>query len=131
MIIEISKYVIIFFGIFIIFIGFVMLFNPNKAKNTLRKAGSTNFINYSEITIRLIPAMALIVYANTSKFPESFKIFGWIMLITSIVLYAIPRKTHHKFSMKSADYLKPIYFQLISTFAFLFGGLILFNVNWI
>ena len=131
MIIEISKYVIIIFGIFIIFIGFVMLINPNKARNTLRKAGSTNFINYSEITIRLIPAIALIVYSDASKFPEPFNIFGWIMLITSVVLYAIPRKIHHRFSMKSADYLKPIYFQLLSTFAFLFGGLILFNVNWI
>lgn len=130
MIIEISKYVILIFGIFIIFMGFVMLFNPNKARNTLRKAGSTNFINYSEITIRLIPAIALILYADFSKFPESFKIFGWIMLITSIVLYAVPRKIHHKFSMKSADYLKPIYFQLISPFAFLFGGLILYTVNW-
>lgn len=131
MIIEISKYVILIFGIFIIFMGFVMLFNPNKARNTLREAGSTNFINYSEITIRLIPAIALILYADFSKFPESFKIFGWIMLITSGVLYAVPRKIHHKFSMKSADYLKPIYFQLISPFAFLFGGLILYTVNWI
>jgi len=131
MIIEISKYVILVFGTFIIFIGFVMFINPNKARNTLRKAGSSNLINYSEITIRLIPAIALIVYSDSSIFPEAFKIFGWIMLITSVVLYAVPRKIHHKFSMKSADYLKPIYFQLISPFAFLLGGLILYNVNWI
>lgn len=131
MIIEISKYVILIFGIFIIFIGFVMLINPKKARNTLRKAGSTNFINYTEITIRLIPAIALIVYSDFSKFPEAFKIFGWIMLITSLVLYIIPRKIHHKFSMLSADYLKPIYFQLISAFAFLLGGLILYNINWV
>lgn len=131
MIIVISKYVIIIFGAFIIFIGFIMLINPNKARSTLRKAGSTNFINYSEITIRLIPAIALILYSNFSKFPEPFKIFGWIMLITSVVLYAVPRNRHHKLSMKSADYLKPIYFQLISPIAFLFGGLILYNVNWI
>ena len=130
MIIEVSKYVILIFGVFIIFIGFVMLINPNKASDTLRKAGSTNFINYAEITIRFIPAIALIVYSDFSKFPDAFKTFGWIMLITSVVLYAVPRKIHHKFSMKSADYLKPIYFQLISPFAFLFGGLILYNVNW-
>lgn len=131
MIIEISKYVIIVFGTFIIFIGFVMLLNPNKARNTLRKAGSTNWINYAEITIRLIPALALILYSDLSKFPESFKIFGWIMLITSLILYAIPRKIHHRFSMKSADILKPVYFQIISPFAFLLGGLIIYNINWI
>ena len=103
----------------------------NLTRKTLRKAGSTNFINYAEITSRLIPAIALIIYADLSKYPEAFKIFGWIMLITSLGLYVVPRRIHHKFSMKSADILKPIYFQLISPLAFLFGGLIIYNVNWI
>jgi hypothetical protein len=128
MIVEISKWVIILFGIFIILIGFLMLINPEKARITLRKAGSTNFINYAEITIRLIPAIALILYSDFSKLPEAFKIFGWIMLITSLILYVVPRKLHHRFSMKCADILKPIYFQLISPFAFIFGALIIYNV---
>jgi uncharacterized membrane protein YfcA len=127
MIIEIAKWIVIMFGVFILFVGFLMLFAPKKARATLRKAGSTNFINYSEITIRLIPAVALILYSDFSKFPEAYKIFGWIMLITSLILYLLPRKIHHKFSMKSADILKPIYFQFISPFAFLFGGLIIYN----
>ena len=128
MIIELAKWVVIFFGIFIISIGFVMLISPTKARNTLRKAGSTNFINYAEITLRLIPAIALILCSEISKFPLAFEIFGWIMLITSLILYVVPRKIHHKFSMKSADILKPFYFQLISPFAFLLGGLILYNI---
>jgi uncharacterized membrane protein YfcA len=131
MIIEITKWIVIFFGLFIIFIGFIMLFYPKKARSTLRKAGSTNFINYVEITFRLVPAIALILYSELSNFPDAFQIFGWIMLITSFVLYFVPRKIHHNFSMKSADILKPIYFRLISPFAFLFGGLIIYNVNWI
>ena len=128
MITELAKWVVIFFGFFIIVIGFVMLINPTKARNTLRKAGSTNFINYAEITLRLIPAIALILCSELSKFPLAFKVFGWIMLITSLILYVVPRKIHHNFSMKSADILKPFYFQLISPFAFLLGGLILYNV---
>ncbi len=131
MIIEIAKWIVIFFGLFIIFIGFIMLIYPKKVRSTLRKAGSTNFINYAEITIRLIPAIALILCAELSKFPDAFKIFGWTMLITSLVLYFVPRKIHHKFSKKSADILKPIYFRLISPIAILFGGLIIYNVSWI
>jgi uncharacterized membrane protein YfcA len=126
MIITMAKYTVILFGIFIIFAGFLMLFTPKKARKTLRKAGSTNFINYAEITIRLIPAIALILYSDFCKFPEAFKIMGWFMLITSFVLYLVPRKLHHNFSMKSADILKPIYFRLISPLAFLFGGSIIY-----
>lgn len=127
MLVEFAKWVVLLFAFFIIFVGFLMLFAPKKARNTLRKAGSTNFINYTEITVRLIPAIALILYSDSSKIPEAFKVFGWIMLLTSMILYMVPRKIHHQFSMKSADTLKPIYFQLISPFALLFGGLIVYN----
>lgn len=129
MILEIARWIVIFFGSFIIFIGYIMLIRPEKARSTLRKAGSTNFINYAEITIRLIPAIALIVCAEIAKFPEAFTIFGWIMLITSLILYFVPPQLHHKFSMKSADILKPVYFRLIAPFAFLLGVLIIYNVS--
>lgn len=129
MIETIAKWTIILFGIFFILVGLIMLLNPQKARQILRKAGSTNFINYAEITLRIIPAAALILSAENSKYPDIFKIFGWFMLITSFVLYFVPRQLHHKFSMKAADILKPFYFQLISPFAFIIGILIIYCVT--
>lgn len=125
----IAKYTIILFGIFFLFVGLLMLFNPKKARATLRKAGSTNFINYAEITIRMFPAIALIIYSDLSKFPEVFKVFGWFMLITSLVLYFVPRHLHHNFSNKAADILKPLYFQLISPFSFIIGITIIYSLT--
>ncbi|QJP35986.1 hypothetical protein F0365_11615 [Nonlabens sp. Ci31] len=84
-------------------------FDPKKTRATLRKAGSYNLINYTEITLRLIPAIAMILYADYSKLPIAFDVFGWFMLFTFLVLYVIPRKIHHNFSLKSADRLLPIY----------------------
>jgi len=116
------------FWIFFVYVGFLMLIRPDKAREILRKAGSTNFINYAEITIRIIPAVGLILSADNSKFPEIFKIFGWFMLCTSLVLYFVPRQLHHNFSLKSAEILKPLYFQLISPFSFLIGILLIYSV---
>ena len=124
----IAKWTTITFGIFFIVVSIVMLFAPAKARQVLRKAGSTNFINYAEITIRMIPAAGLILYSDFSKFPEIFKIVGWFMLVTSFVLYFVPRQMHHNFSLKCADVLKPLYFQLISPFAFLIGAAIIYCV---
>lgn len=124
----IAKWIVISFGIFLIFVGFLMLFAPNNARRILRRAGSTNLINYVEITIRMIPATGLILYSDLSKFPEIFKILGWFMLITSLVLYVVPRSIHHIYSLKSADIIKPIYFQLISPFSFLFGTTLIYAV---
>ena len=127
--VMISKWIVIAFGLFFILSGVLMLFKPKKARATLRKAGSTNFINYAEITIRMIPATAMILYSDFSRYPEIFKVFGWFMLGTSLILYFVPRQLHHNYSLKCADILKPLYFQLISPFSFLFGIVLIYSVS--
>ena len=129
MIVEFAKWTLITFGIFFICVGGIMLFKPTTARAMLRKAGSTNFINYAEITIRMIPAIALITFADYSKYPDLFRLLGWFMLLTSFVLYFVPRKLHHNFSNKCADVLKPFYFQLISPFSIIIGITIIILVT--
>ncbi len=129
MMVTVAKWTVIAFGIFLIGAGFFMLFAPKKAREILRKAGSTNFINYAEITIRMIPAAGLILYSDFSKCPQVFKVLGWFMLITSFVLYFVPRRIHHSYSLRSADIIKPRYFQLISPFSFLFGATLIYCVT--
>lgn len=126
--IAIAKWTVILFGLYLIGVGFLMLFNPIKAREILRKAGSTNFINYAEITMRMIPAIGMVIYADYSKYPMIFKVLGWFMIGTSMVLYFVPRKLHHGYSQKSADILKPSYIQLLSSFAFIFGATIIYIV---
>ncbi len=127
--ITLAKWTVILFGVFIIAVGFLMLLAPEKARATLRKAGSTNFINYAEITIRMIPAIAMIVYADHARYPEIFKLFGWFMLGTSLVLYFVPRQLHQNFSLQSATILKPMYVRLLAPFAFMFGAAIIYCVK--
>lgn len=125
----IAKYIVILFGIFIIGVGILMAAYPEMARNILRKAGSTNLINYSEITLRMIPAAALIVYADFSRYPEVFKVFGWFMLATSFILYLVPRKLHYKFTLMSADALKPSFVRLLSPFTVFMGCAIIYSVT--
>lgn len=127
-VIFIAKWIIVGFGLFFILTAFLMLVKPGKARNILRMAGSTALINYAEITIRLIPASALIIFADYSKYSELFKIFGWFMLATSLVLYFVPRRMHHNFSLKAAEILKPIYFQIIAPFSALIGLFLIYAI---
>ncbi len=76
----------------------------------------------------MIPAIGLILYSDYSKYADIFKIFGWFMLGTSLVLFFVPRKLHHSYSLKSADILKPLYVRLLSPFAFIFGSAIIYFV---
>lgn len=106
-----------------------MLFAPKKVQHVISKAGSTNFINYAEITIRIIPAAALVFYSDLSRYPDFFKLLGWFMIITSLILYFIPPKLHHSFSTMSAEKLKPIYLRIISPFSILIGAFLIYCVT--
>jgi membrane-bound ClpP family serine protease len=98
-----------------------MLFKPVKVRALVQKAGSTPFINYAELLLRMIPAAALIIYADYSKYPGVFTLVGCIMLITSVILLMVPVSTHHRISSRFANFLQPRYFQLISPFSLGFG----------
>jgi len=125
--ILLAKWIVIAFGLFIVFTGLLMLINPEKARSAIGKAGSTNFINYAEITIRTIPAIGLIVFADFSRFPDASNLLGWFMLVTSLVLYVIPRKLHHAYAVKSAQILKPLYIRLLSPVSFIFGFSLIYS----
>lgn len=123
-----SRYIVILFGIFLIGVGFLMLFKPVKARAFLRMAGSTNLINYTEITIRMIPAAAMVFYAEYSAFPKVFTYLGWFMIATSLVLYIVPRRMHHNYALQSADILNPELIRVLSPFSILFGTAIIYAV---
>jgi hypothetical protein len=60
-------------------------------------------------------------YGLTELFPD--RNYSADHYVEFLVLCFVPRKIHHGFSMKSAERIKPNYFQLISPFAFLLGAL--------
>ena len=123
-----ARYTVILFGVFLIGVGLLMLISPSRAREYLRKAGSTNFINYAEITFRMIPAAGLVIYSEFSKYPEILKLLGWFMIATSVVLYFVPRRIHHNYALWASDFLSPQYIRLISPFSMLFGGAIIYTV---
>ena len=124
----VAKWVVILFGFFLIYVGVLMLFSPRKAREYLSKAGSTNFINYFEITIRMIPAAGLVLYSEFSNYTDAFRILGWFMLATSFVLYFVPRKLHHDYALWCAKILKPNYIRLLSPFSIFMGCIIIYSV---
>lgn len=127
-IISIAKYIVVIFGIFLIGVGLLMLLKPAKARKYLRLAGSTNLINYTEITVRMIPAAGLVLYAEYSKFSEIFMYLGWFMIATSLALYLIPRKLHHRYALMCANILTPKLIRITSPFSILFGLGIFYSI---
>ncbi|MEQ9103089.1 MAG: hypothetical protein RIE53_00180 [Rhodothermales bacterium] len=128
MILLVAQSVVVLFGVFLVGVGVLMLVRPARARAYLRKAGSTNLINYAEITVRMIPAAGMIVCSDASRFPEAFSVLGWFMIATSVVLWFVPRAMHHKYALWTAELLTPVRIRLVSPFSILFGCAVLYSV---
>lgn len=117
---------VVLFGVFLITVGVLMLLTPNRIWKVLNKAASSPLIHFGELSIRLIPAIGLILYASHSKFPDILLILGWFMLATSIILMLLPRAWHYTYAQKCATILSPYTIRLIAPLSFAFGGFILY-----
>ncbi len=117
---TIEQLLLILYGIWLIAISILILINPKLVVHYFKKAGSTNIINYTEITLRLLWGILLFLFAQLSKFPEFFNIFGLILIVTSIILFTIPRKFHARYAIWSVTLIEP-YIRLFAPFSFGLG----------
>ena len=72
----VSKYIIICFGLFLIYSGF-LCFKPRKVRVIIGKAGSTFAINYGELIIRLLLGISFVITSKTNSYEQYFTIFGY------------------------------------------------------
>ena len=124
----ISKSIVFAFGLFLIYSGFLMLFNPERARAIIGKAGSTIVINYGELIIRLLLGISFVISAKSNAYELYFRVFGYFLIISAVILMLTPIKTHHKFSTKAAETLRPIYLRICAPFSRAFGILILMAI---
>lgn len=123
---ETAFVVILLFGVFLIFCGFIMFFYPENAKRLISKAGSTFMINYAELGTRLFVGLAFVLVET--KFETVYDYFGYFLIISALLLMILPIKKHNQFSKKASDYLKPIYLKLLAPISIVFGMLIIYGI---
>jgi len=128
MITQAAQYIIIISGLWLIVAGFIMFVKPLRAKNIISKAGSTNFINYTELGLRGIWAIAILLYAPLSKYPFFFELFGIMLGVTTVILLLIPRTWHAGFSVWSSSKLTVPLLRLSAPFAIGFAVFLIYAV---
>ncbi len=97
----------VLFGVYLIFVGFMMFFTPNKVKVLISKAGSTYHINLLELIPRLLVGVSLVLVPT--EFKTSYAYAGYFLVILAIVLRVLPLSLHNRFSKGAENFLKPIY----------------------
>ncbi len=116
-----SRLIVIAFGLWLVCVSVFIFARPELALKALRRFASTNLINYSELTLRLIAGLGLVGLAQHTDYVQILRIGGGFFAFTAIVLMLIPRKWHHAYAVYWADKMKPWMARLSAPFSLVLG----------
>lgn len=123
---QIAVFVILIFGIFLIYAGFLMFFKPEKVRMIIAKAGSTYFINYAELLIRMLLGFCFLLASKHSLYEYYTDILGCFLIVSAALLMLLPIKKHNQFSRKASEFLKPNFLKLTAPLSIFFGVIIIY-----
>jgi hypothetical protein len=63
---------------------------PSHAERLLRGFASSALTHYTEQGIRLVVGAAIVTFASSMRYPELFKLFGWLIIVSTAGLLLIP-----------------------------------------
>jgi hypothetical protein len=66
----------------------------------------------------------MVVYAPSMRFSAAFGVVGWVLVITTAALLAVPWRWHRRFARWAVPQALP-HLRLIAAASLLFGGLVL------
>lgn len=91
-------------GLYLVALAAVALVSPGRAKRFLASFASSAAAHFFELFVRLVVGAALVLYAPQMKFPGVFTVLGWVIVVTTIGLLAVPWRWHRRFAAWSVPY---------------------------
>ena len=118
--------VVLLAAIWLIGLAAVSLVKPERAKDFLRRFADSASTHFLEVFVRLIVGVAFVVYSSHMKFSVVVTGFGWMLILTTVVLFFVPWKLHRRFAERSLPLVtgRMVLFGIVS---FLGGFAILFS----
>ncbi len=93
--------VVVASGLYLIGLGVLALTRPALATNFLLGFAGSARLHYLELLLRLIVGAAFLRRAPYLPVPEPFMLFGWLLILTTLVMFAIPWRWHHRFTQQA------------------------------
>lgn len=71
---------------------------PQTASRFLSGFASSARAHYFEQVLRIIAGAGFILFAGEMRFTAFFLVFGWVLVVTSVGLLAVPWQLHNRFA---------------------------------
>ena len=119
--------VVLLAGLYLCALALAIFVAPSRAARFLQQFASSQRLHYLELCIRLVVGAALLVRASHMPFPGIFDVVGWVLILTTAVLFLVPWRLHRRFAERAVPmairHLGPLGFASL-----VLGGLVLLSV---
>jgi hypothetical protein len=123
-----SGVVVVAFGVFLIGLAVLIVVKPRLAERFIQSFASSAQTHYTEQTLRLIAGGAMVIFAPSMWHPDLFKLFGSLIVVTSVALLLLPWQWHCEMGKRTIP-LVIRYIKLFALGAFALGVLVLYGVS--
>lgn len=120
---TLAAVIVVLAAVWLFALATVAFARPDRVKGFFGKFASSAFSHFLETFLRLIVGAAFVIYAPQMKFSVAFTVFGWLLIMTSVVLLFVPWKLHRRF----AEWSLPLVTRRMMLFGVVsyFGGIVI------
>lgn len=124
----ISGIVVVGFSVFLIGLALVIALKPLLAERFFKYFASSAATHYVEQGVRLLVGASIVIFAYSMWYPDAFRVFGWLIVASTVGLLLIPWRWHHRFASRV---MPPVYrhIKLLGLGAFLLGVFLLYGAS--
>lgn len=119
---TVSQWVAVAAGVWLIGLGVWMALFPRRALRALAAMGGSAAIHFGEMTTRLLIGAALAMAAPLSQCPQVILLIGGFLIVSALVLMALPRRWHAGYSTWWAARIPVPAVRLIAPFSVIAGA---------
>lgn len=89
-----SGIVVAVFCLFLIGLAALIVTMPSRAERFLMAFASSARAHYAEQGLRLVVGIAIVNIADSMRYPEPFRLFGRLRIVTTMGLLLMPWRPH-------------------------------------
>jgi hypothetical protein len=123
-----SGMLVVAFGVFLVGLAALIAIRPRLAERFIRSFASSARAHYAEQALRLIAGGALVMFAPSMWYPDVFRLFGWLIVVTAVALLLLPWRWHYEYG-KWAIPLVIRHMKLFALGAVALGLLVFYGVS--
>lgn len=93
--------IVVLAAAYLVGLALVSFFAPVQAARFLNAFAASLRAHLLEMSLRLLAGLAFIRFGPQMVFPGGFVMFGWLLVVTSVVLLLLPWRWHQRFARRS------------------------------